>query len=117
MNGVTLTQLRDKLFQDKEFLMDNDRLLQAIEVQKDTTLERSIRAVIDTVYDSANVYQLENFTDKEVVDFIDSFSHSSLEKIEEYILSQPTLEHTIKFKCSNCGTENEEVLSGLESFF
>ena len=23
MNGVTLTQLRDKLFQDKEFLMDN----------------------------------------------------------------------------------------------
>ncbi len=90
---------------------------EAIEVQKDTTLERSIRAVIDTVYDSSNVYQLENFTDQEVVDFIDSFSHSSLEKIEEYILSQPILEHTIKFKCSNCGTENEEVLSGLESFF
>lgn len=38
MNGVTLTQLRDKLFQDKEFLMDNDRLLQAIEVQKDLNI-------------------------------------------------------------------------------
>lgn len=38
MNGVTLTQLRDKLFQDKELLMDNDRLLQAIEVQKDLNI-------------------------------------------------------------------------------
>lgn len=35
MNGVTLTQLRDKLFQDKELFLDNDRLLQAIDVQKD----------------------------------------------------------------------------------
>ena len=38
MNGVTLTQLRDKLFQDKELLLDNDRLLQAIEVQKDLNI-------------------------------------------------------------------------------
>ena len=90
---------------------------EAIAVQKDTTLERSIRAVIDTVYDSKNVYKLENFTEKEVTDFIDSFGHSSLEKIEEYILSQPVLEHKVKFKCSNCGEENEEVLTGLESFF
>tara|TARA_R100001463_G_scaffold119626_1_gene175537 strand:+ start:313 stop:513 length:201 start_codon:yes stop_codon:yes gene_type:complete len=38
MNGVTLTQLRNKLFQDKELLMDNDRLLQAIDVQKDLNI-------------------------------------------------------------------------------
>lgn len=37
-NGVTLTQLRDKLFQDKEVLLDNDRLFQAIEVQKDLNI-------------------------------------------------------------------------------
>jgi ribosomal protein L44E len=92
-------------------------MTEAISVQKDTSLERSIRAVIDNVYDSENVYHLENFTDKEISDFIDSFSHSSLEKIEEYILSQPTLEYTIKFKCSKCGEENEEILTGLESFF
>ena len=38
MNGVTLTQLRNKLYQDKELLMDNDRLLQAIDVQKDLNI-------------------------------------------------------------------------------
>ena len=90
---------------------------EAIEIQKDTSLDRSIRAVIDTVYDPENVYKLDNFTDKEVTDFIDSFGHSSLEKIEEFVLSQPTLEYKVKFKCSNCGEENEETLTGLESFF
>jgi ribosomal protein L44E len=106
-----------KLTKDVGITLKPISMSEAIEVQKDPTLERSIRAVIDTVYDSTNVYKLEDFTDKEVVDFIDSFNHSSLEKIEEYILSQPSLEHTIKFKCSNCEKENEEVLSGLESFF
>ena len=38
MNGVTLTQLRNKLYQDKELLMDNDRMLQAIDVQKDLNI-------------------------------------------------------------------------------
>ena len=38
MNGVTLTQLRNKLYQDKELLMDNDRMLQAIDTQKDINI-------------------------------------------------------------------------------
>jgi len=35
MNGVTLTQLRDKLRNEIDFLEDNDRLLQAIDANKD----------------------------------------------------------------------------------
>jgi len=34
-NGVTLTELRDKLYDEMDFLQDNDRLLQAIGVNKD----------------------------------------------------------------------------------
>ena len=34
-NGVTLSQLRDKLYQEMEMFEDNDRLLQAIDVKKD----------------------------------------------------------------------------------
>lgn len=34
-NGVTLIQLRDKLIQEIEVLEDNDRLLQAIDANKD----------------------------------------------------------------------------------
>ena len=35
INGVTLTELRDKLYDEMDFLQDNDRLLQAIGVNKD----------------------------------------------------------------------------------
>jgi len=35
MNGITLKQLQDKLYNEYELLMDNDRLLQAIDVKKD----------------------------------------------------------------------------------
>ena len=33
--GVSLQQLRDKLIYDQEVYLDNDRLLQAIDIQKD----------------------------------------------------------------------------------
>ena len=35
INGVSLTELRDKLYDEMDFLQDNDRLLQAIGVNKD----------------------------------------------------------------------------------
>ena len=35
INGVTLTELRDKLYDEMDILQDNDRLLQAIGVNKD----------------------------------------------------------------------------------
>ena len=38
INGVTLTQLRDKLRNEIDFLEDNDRLLQAIDAKKDLNI-------------------------------------------------------------------------------
>jgi hypothetical protein len=35
INGVTLNELRSKLYDDMYILQDNDRLLQAISVNKD----------------------------------------------------------------------------------
>ena len=35
INGVSLTELRDKLYDEMYILQDNDRLLQAIGVNKD----------------------------------------------------------------------------------
>lgn len=38
INGVTLTQLRDKLRNEIDFLQDNDRLCQAIDANKDLSI-------------------------------------------------------------------------------
>ncbi len=35
MNGADIFELRDKLYQEKEWMLDNDRLVQAIDINKD----------------------------------------------------------------------------------
>ena len=35
INGVTLTELKDKLYNEMDFLQDNDRVLQAMDAYKD----------------------------------------------------------------------------------
>ena len=67
MNGVTLTQLRDKLFQDKEFLMDNDRLLQAIEVQKYLNIVQEWIEIEFKAFLDAHKLNEEELKDKEYV--------------------------------------------------
>ncbi len=39
-NGVSLTQLEDKLQSDIDLLMDNDRMVQAMDMQKDLNIVR-----------------------------------------------------------------------------
>jgi hypothetical protein len=72
---------------------------------------------IESIYDADSVYPASESTEKELIAFIDSLSHSHLEKIQEYIQDVKKLQHTCSFKCGSCGHENETVLEGIESFF
>ena len=72
---------------------------------------------IDTIYDSDNVYSASSCSKKELDQFVDSLSHQHLEKIQEFILNQPTLKHTIEYTCEKCGHKNSYELNGLQSFF
>jgi DNA-directed RNA polymerase subunit M/transcription elongation factor TFIIS len=76
-----------------------------------------IATVIETIYDAENVYSVDNVSKKELDTFIDSFTHKNLEDIQNFIKNQPTLKHTVNFKCSECGHENTYTLEGIQSFF
>ena len=80
-------------------------------------LTASIIASIESIYDADNVYVTDEANRKELVEFVDSLSHSHLELIQKYIENQPKLEHTFKYTCIHCGHENEHTLSGLSDFF
>lgn len=80
-------------------------------------LTASIIASIESIYDADNVYVTDEANRKELVEFVDSLSHSHLELIQKYIENQPKLEHTFKYTCIYCGHENEHKLSGLSDFF
>ena len=67
MNGVTLTQLKNKLYNEVDFLEDNDRVLQAIDARKDLKIvEEWIRMEFE-VFLTAHKLTEEELKDKEYV--------------------------------------------------
>ncbi len=80
-------------------------------------ISEALTASIDSIYDSDNVYSASTCSKKELDTFVDSLTHQHLEKIQEFILNQPTLKHTIEYTCEKCGHKNSYELNGLQSFF
>ena len=70
---------------------------------------------LQNLYD--NVYSSSDVTEKELLEFIDSMSHSQLQEVQKYLNDQPVLKHTVKFTCKHDGHENEIELKGIASFF
>jgi hypothetical protein len=88
----------------------------ATRTKSNSVISESIAAVLDTIYDSDTVYPIADTNQKELEAFIDSLSHAQLEKIQDWILQIPRLEHTLKITCSK-GHTTERTLSGLSDFF
>jgi DNA-directed RNA polymerase subunit M/transcription elongation factor TFIIS len=80
-------------------------------------LNSVIASSIKTIYDEDTSYDPTEVSKKEMYEFIDSLSHKNLESIKDYINNQPTLKHTIKFKCEHCGEDNSIELSNINDFF
>ena len=78
---------------------------------------QAIIQVIDTIYDNESVYDKNDVSEQEMIEFIDSMSHSHLEAIQKYIENQPELKHTVEFKCKHDNHENKVELKGIASFF
>ena len=74
-------------------------------------------SVIESIYDSENVYPVAEADIEEVNNFIDSLDRKTMNKVEEFVLNQPKLSHTLEWKCAKCEHENKYVLEGLNNFF
>lgn len=67
------------------------------------------------VFDKENLY--DDFTKKELIEFLESLSQPQFQKIYGYVQSMPKLSHEVKWKCEECGEEDSYVVEGLGSFF
>jgi hypothetical protein len=70
---------------------------------------------IELVYDENDVY--EDFTQEELLEFIENLSKDQFEKIMQFFNTLPKLSHEVSYKCSGCGEKETVVLEGLQSFF
>jgi phage FluMu protein Com len=84
---------------------------------KGDILTSSIASSIENIYDENNVYPISEASDSDIKEFIESLNKEQIEKIEKVVTAAPKLQETLSFNCTKCGIENEQILTGIESFF
>jgi DNA-directed RNA polymerase subunit RPC12/RpoP len=77
----------------------------------------TISSLIDFIYDEDNVYKKEETSVEDLRKFIENLPHTCLDKIKQFIDSQPTLHYDINFKCVSCSKDVNHKISGLSDFF
>jgi hypothetical protein len=74
-----------------------------------------IASCIEVVYDSDNVY--DEFSQQEIEEWLDGLSQVQFKKVSDFFSDTPKLSYDVKWKCPQCGEEDEFKLEGLQSFF
>jgi hypothetical protein len=76
-----------------------------------------MKECIEFVYDEKNVYNIKDFSNEEIMDFLNSLNLEQFNKIQEFFTTMPVLEKEIEFKCPKCGFQHSHKLKGISSFF
>ena len=71
---------------------------------------------IESVFDADTVWTNDQFTAKDIDDFVDHLYTQDYDKIEDFIKTMPILKHTIHMKCPKCGHSEDITLKGLDDF-
>lgn len=76
-----------------------------------------LMSVIDSIYDGETIYSADSVSLDELKEFVDNLPRKVIEQIRDFMVSCPTMTHTVKFNCFKCGHTNTVELSGIQSFF
>jgi hypothetical protein len=90
------------------------------ELSIEDTDDRLIATVmygIETIFDENEVYECKDVQSSDLKEFVESLTLEQLEKVNEYFIQTPSLKENIEYTCELCGTKQEKVLQGLNSFF
>ena len=73
-----------------------------------------IKKTVINIYDSNEVY--EEFTDKEIMDFVDSLNTEQFDLVQEFYNNAPKLIHKVMVTNPTTGVDSEVTIEGLQSF-
>lgn len=72
---------------------------------------------VEIIYDKENVYNTEDFSSKDIEEFIYSMNQKQLAMIQTFFETMPVLKHTVNYKCSKCECEEIVDIQGFQNFF
>lgn len=115
-----LIELTDKIsvrmrFPNYDHFISNDVLMG--ESTQSEQLMALVVSCIDAVETEDERISMQDETDEEIMGFLDSLTSDQFDKIAQFTLDLPKLEHEVKFKCKDCGAENKRTLRGIDDFF
>lgn len=76
-----------------------------------------IAKCIDQIYSGDDVFDAADQTQQELIDFVGELSSDQFKKVQAYLDAMPSVTVDAKFKCKECGHDNEVELKGLANFF
>jgi hypothetical protein len=95
-------------------LREIDELLAAKDVDG---IIKLIAKSIETVWQGDEMFSAADHSVAEMIDFVESMSPQSLDKIEKFFATMPVIRHTVEWDCKECAKHNEVTLEGIQSFF
>lgn len=72
---------------------------------------------IEYIFDTENIFKKEDYTKKELLEFIENLNQDQYLKLTKFFELMPKLKHKVKWKCQKCECEDEITMEGLQSFF
>ena len=72
---------------------------------------------IELILEGDTVYEVSNFSKKEVMEFIESSTSTQFKKYVDFFMNMPKLQYDIEYTCPVCKTSEKVHLEGLQSFF
>ena len=97
----------DEFIKDN-FQVDNVRFEQSIEM---------IASCVDMIYSEDETWTGADFTQKEMVDFLEGLGSKQFKELEKFFTTMPKLTHEIKVTNPKTKKENTIKLEGLAAFF
>lgn len=108
--GVTLQQTPYRIL-EKIDILDIEKV-----DERKLYIENILECVVN-VFDENQVYTKKDFSNKELMDFMDNLTQSQFMELGKHLENPPKLSYTINKKCEKCGHENTRKLTGISDFF
>ena len=76
-----------------------------------------IESCIETIYDGDEVHTRDDFTDKELREFVESLTTEQFERVQKFFEDIPKLVNKISYNCKECDKQHDRDLEGISDFF
>lgn len=94
-----------------------EEILELYENQNTENAIQIVKNCVEAVFTKDDYTDRTGFTEEELEEFLNSFSKSQFDKLENFFSSRPKVVQIVETTCPACSTVNKVRIEGIENFF